>query len=196
MENKSKWFISGILLIGAVVGILFLSVVVSVVNWAGTTEFCGTFCHDMEVVYTAYKKGQHARTPSGKTANCSDCHLAYHSNEHIGPVDYVFMLVDKAKSGSVSAWGFVRGRMNTVEKQVAMRPELIETVHNHMKHQDFSTCRGCHNFEKMYNPKKPFVAQLHKNFKPGKGVDCLACHPNVGHYYGPKDHANAPDPTK
>lgn len=185
MQKNSNWLIAGILFVGAVIGILFVAVFTSVIHWAGTNEFCGTFCHDMTRVYAAYHRGSHGRSPSGMTAGCSDCHLKYHSNEHIGPIDYSLMLVDKCFSASSSAWGWVRGTMNTDEKQITIAPELSKKVHEHMIKQDFSTCRGCHDFSKMYDPKKPFVAQIHKNMTPGKKVDCLACHPNVGHVYQP-----------
>ena len=139
MQKNSNWLIAGILFVGAVIGILFVAVFTSVIHWAGTNEFCGTFCHDMTRVYAAYHRGSHGRSPSGMTAGCSDCHLKYHSNEHIGPVDYSLMLVDKCISASSSAWGWVRGTMNTDEKQITIAPELSKKVHEHMIKQDFST---------------------------------------------------------
>lgn len=185
MEKKGKWFISGLLLVGFVIGIVFVAVFVKAIQWAGSTEFCGTFCHSMDAVYLAYQRGQHGRTPSGVTAGCSDCHLKYHSDHEVGPVTYVAMLYNKVLDASSSAWGEVRDTMNTPQKQIDMRPILAKKVHEHMLHQGFSTCQGCHDFKKMYNPAKPIVANIHKNME-GKTVDCLACHPNVGHVYTDK----------
>ncbi|MFU0841518.1 MAG: Cytochrome c-type protein [Burkholderia sp.] len=192
MDKNSKWYLAGICLIGVVIGIVLVGALTSVVHWAGTEKFCGEFCHSMDTTYTAYQKGQHFRTASGMTAGCSDCHLKYHSNEHVGPIDYVAMLWDKAKSGTSSFFGEVRGTMSTPEKQVAKRKELSEKVHKHMVDQNFSTCRGCHDLSRMYNPKKPAVAAFHKGFIE-KPADCLACHPTAGHNYAaPKTAEAAP----
>ena len=75
MANNSKWYVAGVLLIGAVIGIVFVGILTSVVHWAGSPKFCGEFCHSMDLTYAAYKKGQHYMTSSGATAGCSDCHL-------------------------------------------------------------------------------------------------------------------------
>lgn len=183
MKKNTNWYLAGVLLVGAVIGIIFVGVLTSVVHWAGSEKFCGTFCHSMDVTYAAYKQGMHHRTATGTKAGCSDCHLKYHSNEHVGPIDYALMLVDKAKAGSKSAWGEVRGTMSSEEKQVAMRPILAKEVHDHFLDMKFSTCRGCHDVQKMYNPKKPLVARIHKGMGPDTKVDCLACHPTAGHKY-------------
>ena len=191
MEKNSKWYLTGICLIGVVIGIVFVGALTSVVHWAGSNKFCGEFCHSMDVTYSAYKNGQHFKTGSGVTAGCSDCHLKNHSNEHVGPFDYVALLIDKAQAGSVSLLGQIQGSMSTPEKQVAMRKELSERVHNHMKERIFATCRGCHDVERMHNPKKPFVAKLHAGFGPNaeKPADCLMCHKKAGHDYDAGDKA-------
>ena len=183
MEKNSKWYLAGICLIGVVIGIVFVAVITSVVHWAGTPKFCGEFCHSMDATYIAYKKGDHFRTASGATAGCSDCHLKNHSNEHIGPFDYVMMLADKAHAGSISLLGQIQGTMSTYEKQVEKRPELAKAVHQQMIDRNFSACRGCHDVQNMYNKQKPLVAQIHKGMGPDKKVDCIACHPTAGHNY-------------
>ena len=193
MEKNSKWYLAGICLIGVVIGIVFVGALTSVVHWAGTTKFCGEFCHSMDLTYQAYQKGQHFRTASGISVGCSDCHLKNHSNEHIGPVDYTVMLMDKARAGSISLIGQIQGSLSTHEKQLAKRPEMAETVHQQMKDRDFSACRGCHDVTNMHNPKKPLVATSHKNMGPGKNIDCIACHKTAGHDYSEdKKPAEAP----
>ncbi len=183
MKN-SKWYAAGLCLIGVVIGIVFVGALTSTVHWAGTNKFCGEFCHSMDMVYIAYKDGLHGRSPTGVTAGCSDCHLKYHSNEHIGPIDYALMLVDKARAGSKSGWGEIRGTLNTVEKQIERRPELAKEVHELFLERNFSMCKGCHDLEKMYDPKKAVISTMHRNMgKDGKVVDCLACHPTAGHDY-------------
>ena len=126
--EKTKWYIAGVLLIGAVIGIFFVGSLTSVVHWAGTNKFCGEFCHSMDLTYAAYKKGQHFQTASGATAGCSDCHLLNHSNEHVGPLDYTMLLLDKATAGTHSLIGEIQGTLDTPEKQLAMRKEMGEAV--------------------------------------------------------------------
>ena len=101
MANNSKWYVAGVLLIGAVIGIVFVGILTSVVHWAGSPKFCGEFCHSMDLTYAAYKKGQHYMTGSGATAGCSDCHLKNESNHFAGPIDYTALLIDKAIAEAV-----------------------------------------------------------------------------------------------
>ena len=117
-NNNSKWYVAGVLLIGAVIGIVFVGILTSVVHWAGSPKFCGEFCHSMDLTYAAYKKGQHYMTGSGATAGCSDCHLLNHSNEHVGPLDYTALLFDKARAGSISLLGQNHCSLSTHEKQL------------------------------------------------------------------------------
>ena len=105
MSQTGKWGTFWILVIGIVVGILCTAGLVGVVQWAGTDKFCTGWCHSMDGVSYAWKQGQHARTPSGYTAGCSDCHLLNETNRPLTPVAYVELLFAKAKAGSIS--GFV-----------------------------------------------------------------------------------------
>ena len=183
MEKNSKWYLALICLIGVVIGIVFVGVLTSVVHWAGSPKFCGEFCHSMDLTYVAYQKGDHFRTGSGATAGCSDCHLKNHSNEHVGPIDYVALLLDKAHAGSVSLVGEIQGSMSTHEKQLAMREHLAQEVYDQMIDRNFSACRGCHDVEKMYDPKRPMLAEIHRGFGP-ESEKKVACHPTAGHNYG------------
>ncbi len=185
MNKNSKWYAAGICLIGVVIGIVFVGILTSVVHWAGTPKFCGEFCHSMDATYAAYKKGQHYNTSSGATAGCSDCHLLNHSNEHIGPVDYTAMLLDKARAGSISLIGQIQGSLSTPEKQIEKRKEMADAVHKQMLDRKFSACLGCHDLSRMNDPKKPMIGKMHQGMvkDPKKPVDCLMCHPKAGHDY-------------
>ena len=182
MEKNSVWYLAGICLIGVVIGIIFVGVLTSVVHWAGTEKFCGEFCHSMDVTYAAYKKGDHFRTASGVTAGCSDCHLKNESNHFVGPIDYTALLIDKAIAGSKSLFGEIRGTMSTPEKQIEKRPEMATAVHQQMIDRNFSACRGCHDVERMYDPKKPLIGAIHKGMGPNaeKKVDCRLRDPVQG----------------
>lgn len=185
MNKNSIWFISGIGIIGFAIGILFIGSVSTVSHWAGTPKFFGEFCHSMNLVNKAYKKGLHYQTASGVTVGCTDCHLLNKFNEHNGPVDYTLMMIDKAKAGTNSLVGEIQGTLSTPEKQMVMRQILSSEVHEQMKERSYSTCRGCHDLSRMNNIQKPYVAELHRNLEQGvnKPVDCLACHPTAGHNY-------------
>ena len=170
-------------LVGAVIGLVAFGVFNSVIHWAGSTEFCGSFCHSMDYVYAAYHQGQHAKTPSGVTAGCSDCHLKYGSTHEINGFQYIGMLIHKGTSGSKSFFGQVAGHMNTYDKQKAMAPELSKDVQEYMKSTGFSNCRGCHNLAKMKNDKNPDVAAFHAEFVKDTSVNCIECHKTAGHDY-------------
>jgi cytoChrome c-type protein napC len=183
-NKNSKWYASGLVLIGAVIGVALVSAGTSVVHWAGTNEFCGTFCHSMDAAYASYKKGLHFQTHSGATAGCSDCHLKYESVHGISQAQVVGLLWHKAVSGTSSLWGEIRGTMNTPEKQIEKRAELGEAVHQWMLSVDYVTCRGCHDVGNMkVNPAKPMVAPMHKAFADQPKTDCIACHRTAGHNY-------------
>jgi nitrate/TMAO reductase-like tetraheme cytochrome c subunit len=185
-NKNGKWYGAGLVLVGAVIGVALVSAGTSVVHWSGSTEFCGTFCHSMDAAYASYKKGQHAQTFSGAKAECVDCHLKYESVHSISQAQVVGLLWHKAVSGSNSLWGEIRGTLSTPEKQIEKREEMAEAVQKWMVSVDYVTCRGCHDVERMYDPKKPLIGAIHKGMGPNaeKKVDCLACHPTAGHNYG------------
>ena len=141
MEKNSVWYLAGIGLIGVVVGIIFVGILTSVVHWAGTPKFCGEFCHSMDATYIAYQKGDHFRTASGATAGCSDCHLKNHSNEHVGPIDYVEMLMYKAKAGSISE--ACRG-CHDVQRMYNPGKPLVAAIHKGMGPETKVDCISCH----------------------------------------------------
>ena len=183
-NKNSKWFASGLVLVGIVVGVALVSAGTAVVHWSGSTQFCGTFCHSMDRVYAAYQHGLHGKTNVGVEVGCVDCHLKYESEKSISQAQVVGLLWHKAMSGSSSLWGEIRGTMNTPEKQIAKRAELGEEVHEWMKSVDFITCRGCHDVGNMkVNPAKPMVAPMHKAFADQPKTDCIACHRTAGHNY-------------
>ena len=111
----------------------------------------------MDGVSYAWKQGQHARTPSGYTAGCSDCHLLNETNRPLTPVAYVELLFAKAKAGSISGFGELRGTLNTPQMWLEKRPELSKNVTDWMVSYNFRNCRGCHNLADMYNAKNRWL---------------------------------------
>lgn len=192
MNKNSKWYAGGLVLVGIVAGIALVSAGTSAVHWAGSVEFCGTFCHSMDAAYASYQKGLHGATNSGFNVGCSDCHLKYESVRPISQAQVIGLLVHKAQSGMVSGWGEIRGTLSTPEKQIAHRPAMAEAVKKWMLSVDYVTCRGCHdlgNFKT--NPAKPMVGAMHKAMNDNPKTDCIACHATAGHNY----EASAPAPA-
>lgn len=182
-KKRLRWIAALALLIGLGVGIVLVGVTTSAVHWSGSTQFCSTGCHSMDWVAAAYQRSPHATNASGVTAGCTDCHLKYESTKHISPFQYVGLLYHKATSGSVSAWGEIRGTLSTEQKWEAEREHLSKRVTDWMESTNFLTCRGCHDLEKMANPNNPMIAEIHSGLAKADKVNCLECHQGVGHVY-------------
>lgn len=182
MSSRSKWGVFWLLVIGIVVGIVISASTVSVVQWAGSDKFCTTWCHSMDGVAYAWKQGQHARTPTGVTAGCSDCHLLNETNHPLTPIAYTQLLFAKAEAGFVSLIGEIKGNYSTPEKWLERRKVTEKRVLDTMVGNNFKNCRGCHNLEEMYDAKKPMIAQFHKGFID-KPTNCVQCHKTAGHNY-------------
>ena len=185
MSKNHKWYLAGTVMVGVAVGIVFCGAFSNVMHWAGSTPFCGEFCHSMDVTYAAYKKGLHYNTRTGMHAGCSDCHLLNYANEHNNPIQYTAMLLDKANAGTHSLIGEIQGSLSTPEKQIAERERMAKHVRDQMMERNFSNCRACHDVTAMNNPKKPFVSTFHRKMTEDAQprVDCLSCHKNAGHDY-------------
>lgn len=182
MSSNSKWGVFWLLVIGIVAGVVLTASMVSVVQWAGSDKFCSTFCHSMTSSAYAWKQGLHARTPTGVTAGCSDCHLTNETNHPLTPVAYVELLLAKVKAGTSSLIGEIKGNYSTTEKWLERRPVTEKHALDLMISNNFKNCRGCHNLEDMYNAKKPMIAQFHKGFID-KPTNCVQCHKTAGHNY-------------
>ena len=124
MATKTKWFFFWLISGSFLAGILAVCFVVSAVNWLGSETFCSTGCHTMNGVAYAWKQGSHARTPSGKTADCSDCHLYNASENTLGPLGYISLLGHKIVAASHSAYGQVIGHFATPTQWVEQRPGI------------------------------------------------------------------------
>lgn len=191
-NKNSKWFASGLVLVGIVVGVALVSAGTAVVHWSGSTQFCGTFCHSMDRVYAAYQHGLHGKTNVGVEVGCVDCHLKYESEKSISQAQVVGLLWHKAMSGSSSLWGEIRGTMSTPEKQKAMQNELSEKYLKWPRSTGFQNCRGCHDLNNFkVNPAKPMVAPMHKMMADTPEADCIECHKTAGHDYEAIDKAEA-----
>lgn len=182
MAERSKWFMFWVVCGSFLAGILAVCGLVSGVNWAGSNQFCGTFCHTMNGVAFAWKQGAHGRNPSGVTAGCSDCHLYNASEPVLGPLGYISLLGHKVVAASHSGFGQVIGRFDTPMTWLQQRPEVEQQEIGWFKGNNFHTCRGCHDLSLMYDKKNPSIGAWHALYKD-QTLDCLSCHKDVGHDY-------------
>lgn len=182
MATKTKWFYFWIISGSFLAGILSVCFLVSAVNFFGSETFCSTGCHTMNGVAYAWKQGSHARTASGKTAGCSDCHLYNASENTLGPLGYISLLGHKFVAASHTAYGQVIGRFDTPKHWMEQRPGVEAQEKQWFVETGFHTCRGCHDLSRMYDVKNPSIGAWHALYQ-NQPLDCLACHKDVGHNY-------------
>ena len=136
----------------------------------------------MQWVGNAYQKGAHAKTATGVTAGCADCHIPYES-QHANPWQYVVLMAYKAKSGAKDVYHQLKGTIDTEQKWLQERDRLSAHVKEWMASNNSLTCRGCHDLTKMSNPDNPAVAEMHAPLATVDNVVCVECHTNAGHVY-------------
>jgi nitrate/TMAO reductase-like tetraheme cytochrome c subunit len=169
-------------IVGIVLGVAGIAVTNAMVHWSGSNDFCSSSCHSMQWAAEAYRRSPHAANPSGVAAGCADCHIPYHSSE-AGAVQYVQMLLYKAKAGTRDAIAQVRGVIDTREKWQQAQPRYSEEVKAWMTGNGMLTCRGCHDLNRMGGKAQPAIAEMHAGLAKAGPVNCLDCHQTVGHVY-------------
>jgi nitrate/TMAO reductase-like tetraheme cytochrome c subunit len=182
MKNVKLWGTLAVLVIGAVAGVVAVAATNSMVHWSSSNEFCSTACHSMQWVAAAYQRGSHAKTRTGVTAGCSDCHIPYESQQ-ANAFQYVALLAYKAKAGMRDAYHEARGTIGTEQKWQAERERLSAQVKDFMTSNSSLTCRGCHDPGRMANADKPAVAEMHAPLLQQSPLVCIECHTDVGHDY-------------
>ncbi|MEG1832347.1 MAG: NapC/NirT family cytochrome c [Burkholderiaceae bacterium] len=189
-KKHYRWVLFWMLILGLGLGVAGVGVTTEMVHWSGSTQFCSTACHNMTWVAEAYQRGAHAKTPSGVTAGCADCHIPYESSSP-NPFQYVALLAYKAKAGARDVYHTALGTISTEQKWEANRERLSTGVEEWMVSNKFMTCRGCHDLEKMSGKNNPMTVELHASILKQDGFNCLQCHQGVGHAYKEKT-AHAP----
>ncbi len=161
----------GLVLVGALGGVLFWGAFNTAMEATNTMEFC-TSCHEMrDNVYAEYRKSAHYSNPSGVRAVCSDCHV---------PKEWTAKLWRKIQATN-ELFHHLRGTIDTPEKFNERRAQLAEHVWATMKANDSRECRNCHSWEAMDFHKQTQRSREKMEEGRAKGQTCIECHKGVAH---------------
>lgn len=175
----SKKILSGSLIVGIVIGILFWGGF----NWAlaltNTEEFCIS-CHEMrDNVYQELQETVHWSNRTGVRATCPDCHV---------PRDWTHKIVRKIQASN-EIFHKLMGTIDTPEKFEEHRLELAMSEWKRMKSTNSRECRNCHHFKSMNLDKQddrsaerhdPYVWETMDGKEPS--MTCIDCHKGIAHH--------------
>jgi len=115
-------------------------------------------------------------------ASCGNCHIPYDSS-HATAAEYVKLLLFKADRGAKDFWGEWHDTIATKEEWEKQRPQLQAEFETYTRSHNYVTCRGCHSLDAFGGPRSQMKVLIHTNIIKANDVNCLQCHPNVGHVY-------------
>lgn len=167
----SKFSLGGLLISGAIFGVLFWGGFNTFMEYTNTLKFCIS-CHEMDqLVYQEYKTRIHYKNRTGVRVICSDCHV---------PKDWTGKLIRKIKATN-ELYHWALGTIDTKEKFEAKRLELAEHVWTEMEENDSRECRNCHSYEAMdfHKQKRRSADKMKKAMKRKK--TCIECHKGIAH---------------
>jgi cytochrome c-type protein NapC len=168
---SSRYSVGGLLMIGFMIGIIYLGGTYWAIEVTNTETFCIS-CHEMEEnVYKEYQDTIHYNNRTGVRATCPDCHV---------PKEWVYKIIRKVRATN-EVFHKMIGSINTPKKFEAKRLELAKHVWADMKATNSRECRNCHANESMdYTKQGQYAVQQHI-----KGVDesktCIDCHKGIAH---------------
>jgi cytochrome c-type protein NapC len=167
---SSKYSLLGLLVVGAIGGVLFWGGFNTVLEATNTLKFCTT-CHEMGQVYAEYKETIHYSNRSGVRATCPDCHV---------PKEWVPKILRKIEATG-ELYGKMVGSIDTPAKFEANRTRLAQREWGRMKANDSLACRNCHSTEGM-SPDKQSEKALARHAKGvAEGRTCIDCHFGIAH---------------
>jgi cytochrome c-type protein NapC len=167
---SSKYSLLGLLVVGAIGGVLFWGGFHAALEATNTMPFC-TSCHEMGPVYAEYKETIHYSNRSGVRATCPDCHV---------PREWGPKIIRKIEA-SRELWGKATGFIDTPEKFEKHRTELAQREWGRMKANDSLACRNCHSTEGMSPDKQSDKAKSRHAKAKAEGLTCIDCHFGIAH---------------
>jgi cytochrome c-type protein NapC len=182
IRNKINKFSAALMLVvGLVLGVVFVVAFHNTLEWTNTEGFCIS-CHEMKnTSYKEYSDTVHFVNRTGVRTICADCHV---------PKAFFPKMARK-----IGAWKDVYhhflGTIDTKEKFEDYRLTMAMNVWRRMKENGSATCRGCHDFNDMdFDEQDSRAVKRHTQAKEG-GKTCIDCHKGIAHDlpYGWKDVA-------
>lgn len=168
-SRRVAW--GGIFIGGVVVGVIFWSGFIAVLEATNTPAFC-TSCHEMrDFVLPEYQESRHYRNVAGVRATCADCHV---------PREWGPKLARKIRATN-ELYHKMLGTIGTREKFDGTRLQLAGNVWRAMKATDSRECRNCHAFESMDIGGQQRRAQRFHNEAPANNDTCIDCHQGIAH---------------
>lgn len=169
MGKRGAGIAGGSLLIGAVLGIIMVTVVLAGEAALSTTEFC-TSCHSMSYPAKELKQSSHYGA-LGANPECKHCHVPQGlGNLHLAIETHI---VDGARELYME----LTEDYSTLEKFNERRLIMAHDARMNLKGWDSITCRECHR-----NPQPPGAdaKAAHKKMET-EGATCIDCHQNLVH---------------
>jgi cytochrome c-type protein NapC len=167
---SARFSLLGLLVAGAIGGILFWGGFHTVLEATNTQAFC-TSCHEMGTVFAEYKETIHYSNRSGVRATCPDCHV---------PREWGPKIVRKIEA-TRELWGTFTGYIDTPEKFEKHRTEIAQREWGRMKANNSLACRNCHSVEGMSPDKQTEKAKTRHAKAKNEGMTCIDCHYGIAH---------------
>ena len=172
-------FISGTLLIGIIIGVIFWGGFNWTLELTNTEQFCIS-CHEMEEnVYQELQETVHYSNRTGVRATCPDCHV---------PKEWIYKIKRKIQASN-EIYHKILGTIDTPEKFEEKRLTLALHEWQRMKANDSRECRNCHDFSQMDLDKQesrsadrhePYIDEILDGNEPSK--TCIDCHKGIAHH--------------
>ncbi|MDR3213499.1 MAG: NapC/NirT family cytochrome c [Azoarcus sp.] len=170
-KSGRRRLVSVSVLVAFVLGIAFLAIFNTALNWTNSEDFC-LFCHEMkDNVYREYQTTIHYTNRSGVRAVCADCHV---------PKEFLPKILRKIKA-SKEVWHAILGSIDTPEKFDAKRPELAQHEWQRMKANNSQECRNCHDANSFDYSVQGYRATNRHMEALGNGQTCIDCHKGISH---------------
>jgi cytochrome c-type protein NapC len=158
-------------LVAFVLGIVFLAVFDTALEWTNREDFCLS-CHEMkDNVYREYQTTIHYTNRSGVRAVCADCHV---------PKEFLPKIVRKFHASN-ELWQSIQGAIDTPEKFEAQRPLLAQREWQRMKANGSQECRNCHDANSFDYSMQGYRATDRHMEALSSGQTCIDCHKGIAH---------------
>jgi nitrate/TMAO reductase-like tetraheme cytochrome c subunit len=180
-RRRFLWIgLGGLVLV--LLGVVLLAFTNQAVIWSSSDSFCGTTCHSMTWVSTAYRKSPHYRNSVGVRASCGECHIPYDAG-HATATEYMKLLLFKADRGAKDFWFEATRSIPTEDEWAKRRPALSNAYEHYLTQHNYITCRGCHSLQSFGGPRSRMKLVIHEGTVKESNYNCLECHGDIGHVY-------------